>query len=398
MPDRERQDAKSGPAARVARRAAQAVALVRGLPSIAAPRARRRPGEAPRLRFVYREIGAPARYRVQHQIEQARLAGLAAQDCPLDGALNPYDLAACDLLYLYRLELTPRTWPLLVAARRRGIPVVFDSDDLVWDLAERRYGYLDDHYSPRVVRRILRTIRWTRSLMRRVDALVFSTPYLARLAAGASAQPAYVNPNAISEQQLRAAEDARRRAAGPDDQVVVIGYFAGHPVHDEDLLSVAPALCAALDRFPRARFRTYGSVRLAGPLADPRYAARVEQRPLVGWDELPAHIAGVEINIAPLIDNPQRRAKSAVKYMEAALVEVPTVAASLEPYQEAIAHGRSGLLAAGVEEWTAALARLIESDALRRELGRAARGDVLARHTTAARAANFGAIVAQVLR
>jgi rhamnosyltransferase len=47
----------------------------------------------------------------------------------------------------------------------------------------------------------------------------------------------------------------------------------------------------------------------------------------------------VDINIAPLVDNPQRRSKSAIKYLEAAAVGVPTVAARLEPYCDTITEG-----------------------------------------------------------
>lgn len=44
-----------------------------------------------------------------------------------------------------------------------------------------------------------------------------------------------------------------------------------------------------------------------------RYTAQIERVPFVDWRELPGLIAQVDINIAPLMDNPQRRSKSAVK-------------------------------------------------------------------------------------
>jgi hypothetical protein len=269
---------------------------------------RRRQAPA-RIRFVYDDIGAPARYRVDHQIEQARLAGFDVQDAPLEGPGNPYQLA-CDLLYLYRLPLTPRTWPLVTAAQRMHIPIVFDTDDLIWDSAERQYSFLDDHYSPRVVARILRTIRRTQAMMRRADALVFSTPYLARMAAQSFRQPIYVNANALSKAMVAAAEEAyRRRQARAASTSVIIGYFSGTPhVHEEDLASIGLALSDLLDRDASVTLRIYGGVELRGALAERRYAARIEQRSLVGWTDLPQHVSEVDINIAPLIDHPERRA------------------------------------------------------------------------------------------
>lgn len=383
---------------KVRQRGAELGGIVRGLPHILAARVPRKPSEPLRLRFVYRDIGAPARYRVAHQIEQARLAGLVAQGMLFDDTPLLYDLTACDLLYLYRLPLAPPTLALCLAARRHGIPIVFDSDDLVWDARERFYNYLDDHYSPERVARLLWSTRRTRTLMRYADAFVFATPYLARLAAQSFSQPAYVNPNALSSAMLNDAEAAyAERLRRPERDDVVIGYFSGAPrVHDEDVASIDPALCAILERHPNARLRIYGELRLLGNLARPDIAARIERRPAVDWRDLPRQIAQVDINIAPLVDNPQRRAKSAVKYMEAALVGVATVASRLDPYQHDIADGVTGLLAATHADWRNCLSCLIEAGELRRRLGQAARAHVLAEHTTAARARHFAAVVAQV--
>src|SRR4051812_28267414 len=187
-------------------RGAQVRRMVQRLPSLLRRPVARLAGAAPRIRFVYRDYGGPTRYRVDHQIEQARIAGFAVQDAPLDGPGNPYDLAACDALYLYRLPLTLRTWPLLLAARRMRIPIIFDTDDLVWDPAERQYSYLDAHYLAKDVQRALRTIRQTYAFMRHANALVFSTPYLAQYAARSFRHPSYVNANALSHAMIASAE------------------------------------------------------------------------------------------------------------------------------------------------------------------------------------------------
>jgi glycosyltransferase involved in cell wall biosynthesis len=385
-------------ATKVRQRSAELRAIVRAIPRMRAARSPRGRGEPARLRFVYADIGAPTRYRVWHQVEQARLSGLAAQAVPLDDSRNLYDLSSCDLLYLHRLAFAPPTLALCAAARLQHIPIIFDSDDLVWDSQERYYSYLDDHYSPDIVARLLWATRRTRALMRFADAFVFSTAYLARIAAQSFNQPAYINPNALSSVMVCAAEAAyaehKRRLS---DESVIIGYFCGQSrIHDEDLASIAPALCAVLEQCPNVRLRIYGEVRLVGKLACQNYAARIELRPAVEWHKLPQQIAQVDINIAPLVDNPQRRAKSPVKYLEAALVGVPTIASRLEPYQNDITHGTTGFLAAMNHEWVDCLTRLKEATELRRRMGEAARDHVLAQHTTAVRAPNFAAIVTQV--
>jgi glycosyltransferase involved in cell wall biosynthesis len=371
---------------------------LRALPAIRAGRATRSSSGLPRVRFVYRELGASTQYRVRNQIEQAELAGLPAQALSIDEIDQVADLRSCDLLYLHRLTLWPSTGLLCLAARRRRIPIIFDSDDLVWDPRDRYYSFYDRHYSAYRVARTLLWIYRIRMLMRWANAFVFSTPYLAYLAAQTFSQPGYVNHNALSRAMLADAEAAyAQRRQRPAGRTVVIGYFCGTPhAHDEDIGSVGPALAAVLDRHPDVRLRIYGELRLADGLDRPAYAARIERHPVVPWRMLPHHIAQVDINIAPIMNNPQRRAKSAVKYLEAAAVGVPTVASRLETYQHAMADGATGLLAMTTEEWVDSLARLIQSPELRQQLGDAAREQVLAHHTTAARAANFADIIAKV--
>jgi glycosyltransferase involved in cell wall biosynthesis len=378
------------------RRSQQIATTLRWLPQLR-HRAARSSGAPPHLRFAYVELGGPTRYRVDTQIEQAVALGVQADAAELNDARRLYDLRRCDALYCHRLPLTPRVWPLLRVARARGIPIIFDTDDLVWDEREREYSFFDRRFPPPMVR----DIRRTRAMMQQADALVVSTPYLATLAARAFQQPVYVNANALSQAQVAASHTAycARRARLADDTQVVIGYFCGSPhVHDEDLASIGGALANVLARYPQVRLRLYGELTLYGQLAEARYTSQIERRAAVSWQLLPEHVAEVDIAIAPLIDNPQRRAKSAVKYLEAALVGVPVVASRLDPYADDVDQGVTGLLAATPDEWEQQLTMLVTTPALRQQLGMAARQRVLANDTSAARADGFGHILTQLLQ
>jgi glycosyltransferase involved in cell wall biosynthesis len=348
-----------------------------------------------KLTFVHEELGASTRYRVHNHVTQARLAGLEAEAVPLAALGRRPDLRGADLLYLHRLRLTTQTLPLIAAARLRRVPVVYDSDDLIWDPRLRAYERLDARLAPAAVRHVLAEIRRARWLIALADALVLSTPFLAGLARARFRRPAHVHLNALSAEVVAASEAAaaaRRAAAG-----VTLAHFSGsRHVHDDDLAAVGEALRAALAARPDARLLLVGEVAVPAPLAGAEWAPRVERRPPVGWPALPALIAAADLNLAPLVDNPQRRAKSAVKYLEAAAVGVPTLAARLEPYSYAIIDGVTGALAETPAEWAAELARLAGDRELRRELGAAARRHVLAEHTATARAPEFRRLVTQI--
>lgn len=60
---------------------------------------------------------------------------------------------------------------------------------------------------------------------------------------------------------------------------------------------------------------------------------------------------GLILNIAPLEINRFCEAKSELKYFEAALVRVPTVASPTQPFKNAIQHGVNGFLAGDSADW-----------------------------------------------
>ena len=60
------------------------------------------------------------------------------------------------------------------------------------------------------------------------------------------------------------------------------------------------------------------------------------------WDKLPALISEVDINLAPLVDSIFNRAKSEIKWIEAALVKVPTVASKIGAFSDMVIDGETG--------------------------------------------------------
>lgn len=343
----------------------------------------------PRVLFVSGMDGAPLRYRVLHQAEQIALIGgswMLVRDTDRILAQQVY---RCDILYLYRTGHTLQVDEAITVARVRSVPIVYDTDDLTWDERLVEYCELERYYSPPEVVRFRRVFCDTEHLMRMVDCFVASTEYLGSALRAHFGAPVYVNANALPQKIVAQTEPIyRQRALAPSSSRVVIGYFSGWPkTHESDLLVALPAIRRVLNAVPEACLRIVGHFDHAVLPDDLR--ARVEVSPFVPYDRLFDEIARVDINLAPLVSNPHRRAKSAVKFLEAALVGVPTVASDLEPYR-IIDHGHTGWLAADEEAWYAGIMALATDPARRRVIGAAARAHVLTHETTVVRAPAFG--------
>ena len=98
-----------------------------------------------------------------------------------------------------------------------------------------------------------------------------------------------------------------------------------------------------------------------------------------GYKEYPEFLAslGLDISIAPIIDDEFNKSKSNIKWMEAAMLEIPTVASNVYPYEHSIKDGETGFLAGNTKQWVNALSKLIESEELRRKIGKQAKEVVI---------------------
>ena len=102
-----------------------------------------------------------------------------------------------------------------------------------------------------------------------------------------------------------------------------------------------------------------------------------------GYKDFPKWYAGqgYDIAVAPLKDSKFARAKSNIKWMEAAMLGIPCVASKTYPYETSIEHGKTGYLVDSKSQWVKHLSWLIESKTKREMIGAAAKKEVLAKYT-----------------
>ncbi|RPF25907.1 glycosyltransferase [Georgenia muralis] len=390
QPDLARAMKGQGSVTRVRTTAEQAEGLVALYRELTTVEAERRPEEGEeidreaalqlmrKVLFVVGIQGAPLRYRAHLPAEALRMIGLDVEVRHYRDPALPHLVQEVDALVLYRVPATVQVLSLVdsVRGRERRIPVLYDVDDLIFDpsLKDQVHGLAN--LPENEVALWWRGVARYRTTMETADMFVGSTAELCRHATAVTGLPArrFANGVGLLLAQVSDQEVTRARAPGP----LRIGYFSGTTTHDADWAAVEPAVLQVMEDHPEVELWLGGHVVPTSALEP--VASRIRRLPFVPWHQLPALLRDVDVCLAPLTGDSQfNEAKSAIKWLEAALVETPVVASSTEPFREAVEHGRTGFLATSSQEWAAAVGELLDDVALRRRVGTQARRDALLR-------------------
>lgn len=311
-----------------------------------------------------------------YNIQSVARQGLTHRQEVFDEALSH------DILYLYRLAYSPILEELILQARTRDIPVIFGTDDVVFE-PELVQAVDPVKAMPHEEAALYYEGVWRyRQTLLASDYVVTATEYLANLAR-ALGKSAFVHRNGLSQWMIEESEALRsQRRERSDCDTIVIGYGSGTDTHRKDLAEIAEALSNILERHSEVELHIIGPMALPDSLL--RFEGRIKSCPLVEWREWLSILNTFDVNLAPLESgNPFCEAKSEIKYTEAAILGIPTIASRIDAYEFAIRDGDTGFLASSTDEWVMKLEQLIVNPSLRRQMGEAARSDVLARYTPA---------------
>jgi glycosyltransferase involved in cell wall biosynthesis len=327
-----------------------------------------------RVLFVAGIEGAPLRYRVRLPAEALEDVGVVSEARHFFDPELPVLAAGVDAVVLYRVPATTHVLATIDAAHAAGTPVLFDADDLIFDAAiADEIPALQILPAPEAALWLEGVHRY-RTTLDRCDGFIGSTPTLVGAAERLTGLPAWLFANGAGRVLAARSDEVRRagRPAGPPR----LTYLSGTDTHDLDWAHLAPALAEVLDHHDDARLSLVGHIPEDDALA--RHLHRIDRLPFTHWLDLPEVLHAGSVNLAPLTPGSAfNEGKSAIKWLEAALVGTPTVASPTGPYRAAIDVGRTGLLADEPAEWVAALDRLLDDPLTARRMGDAARREVL---------------------
>ncbi len=328
--------------------------------------------------------GGSRQYRCNHQAELLARLGVRAM---VVAQHNPH---LAQLVKRFRVFVFQRAvWDerlsqTVTAIKKQGRIILYETDDLVFDPSYLQHMEYYRHMVPRekawyengIGRELLEDTS--------VRRCIVSTDFLAEaMRKKYPDKEVFVSCNTIGKVQVAAAEKAfaQKSLLNKRDGKIRIGYFSGSQSHNKDFESVSDVLLRLLREQEQVSLVIVGHLDLPESFAS--VMSRVEKRSFVPMKELSNIILSVDINIAPLeIENPFCQAKSAIKFFEAGILGVPTVATATGDFVRCIRNDENGFVARTQEEWHAFLSSMIADRDLRERLGAQARLDVLVYHTT----------------
>ena len=283
-------------------------------------------------------------------------------------------LAGTALLVICRLPATQAFLRLVHAAKGTGIPVFYDIDDLLFDAENFPPAY--PTYAGSISRRDHRrlgedTVLWLEA-MRSADTLLVSTPTLASRAREllGDAKKILIEPNHAPALLLEQAAITSMGGWSPVSDVHLV-YGTGTLAHKQILVEwIFPLLRELLQRHSNLQISLVGRMEeIPAALA---FHPRVRIVPFGAYSDYLSILASADISLAPLEPGLATDAKSALKWMEAAMLGAACVVSPTATYQEILESEVDVLFATTPDEWRAQLGRLIEGHQFRRRVAKAA--------------------------
>ncbi len=334
-------------------------------------------------------------YRVEQKVEQLKSHGIVLEVFDFkDPTLFISALPGAAAAIFYRVPSYPKIVEAICYARGVGLTTFYDIDDLIFseDYPDSFASY-EDQISYETFIGLRHGVSLYRQAISLCDVGLASTQALADVLQGlVRSRTAHVIPNALDAN----VDDAERLATRPQARGndVNIFYGSGTKAHNRDFNEiVGPALIALLARYPHITLTIVGFLNLHPAFG--AYKDRIVNIPFVDKrSRYQALLASCDINLSVLSAGILNDCKSEIKWLEAAILKIPTVVSHTATFAAILDAPNDGLICRRTEDWVQTLSTLVENPDLRREIGAAAHRKALRLYSSA----NVGAkLVAAIL-
>jgi glycosyltransferase involved in cell wall biosynthesis len=248
--------------------------------------------------------------------------------------------------------------------RGNGISTASDIDDLIYepDFIDTGGIRFIAELNSEQKRKWKEKVSAFRRTLLAADKCIVSTPTISADLAGKGIKSICV-PNGFSSETLDLSSywsDQFQVLSGANR----LGYASGSPTHAADFALIASPAAQFLSQHPNWKLTIIGSLDFSeymGLIDD----SQLEFRPLVDHVNLAYELCRLSINLIPLERSPFCDAKSPLKWYEAALCSVPSIATKNPMYTRLLCGTNSGLVAESEDDWLEKITSLASNTELR---------------------------------
>lgn len=311
----------------------------------------------------YYRIWQPAKY-LEMMGWDIQLTPRKAKPIPIEGKGSWDEMGkGCDIMVWQRPEAVENIALFLAMRDEHKAPFIFEMDDNIYDVAKTSTAY--KYWNPNTLDGQAR-IQVVEMIMQDANAITVTTESLRDTYSHLN-DNIYVLPNYQDPEWWKGVKTKHNK------DKFIIGW-AGSSTHYDDLRSIWRPVKKFLRYHPDAIFKVVGAK--ADFLVDhPQVEVSTDW---VYVDDYPQALAdfGFDVGLTPLTNRPFNQGKSNIKWQEYSMIEVPTIASNVGPYQS-IEHGVDGFKCNNDTEWHFNLTRMYDDVELRKRIGRQAKQKVV---------------------
>lgn len=333
--------------------------------------------------FVTGGVGDSARYRSHHVAEELEMQGFKCSITVQDNPLLASYAKKFKIFVFHRVLFTPSVAKMISEIKSQGKEIIFETDDLVYD--PKYLEHMDYFKVMNSLERKLYENGVGGEILadEYVKICTTTTDFLADKLRE-HGKKVFIVSNKLCKKDLEIADQILEQFQDDNEKAqdaIKIGYFSGALSHNKDFATITDALLQIMEKYENVQLYLVGPLDIENKLN--KFSNRIKQLPYVTRDKHLVNVHSVDINIAPLeIGNPFCESKSELKFFEAGIVKVPTVAAATDPFKRAIEDSVDGFVAEGTIEWIEKLEKLLIDGELRKSMGEKAREKALEQYST----------------
>ncbi len=281
-----------------------------------------------------------------------------------------------EIVVLHRAFYNEYTEAFINAAKAQGSPVLYDTDDLLFEPA-------GSDYLVRIGKKNYKDYASALKAMQACDHVIVSTDFLAQRARKHLSKVSTIL-NGLSTDFIRNGNAIHKQRQSLNKDFITMAYLCGSSTHNGDFKIVEEALLKSLKDNPRLQLLLVGPLKFSKKFY--RFGRQFLHRDFIPYAEYTKIFEQIDLNLVPLEQQEMFcQAKSELKFIEAGICGVPSLATPTDPHKKAIRDGLNSAFADD-HEWEQKIKELCASPQQLRAMGEQARQTVLEFYTPEKRA------------